>query len=144
VKRTTRRDPPACLDARAWLRANGHALGALTGQDARALSAIAHCWELYAVGDDAGRFGALDAVRSLLRAMQPQCHSFARELIARSLDWDDRERVWAMLKLDDEPDENTRAAFDGQCELCHEPIDGQGLCHPFCHRTIEQLPPVMP
>lgn len=93
---------------RAWLRAASkdnptrigftfQTLGAITGQDARALEAIAACWELYAGSDDAGRRAALDAVRSLLPAVQRGCHVFARALIARSLDWHDRERVWPLV-----------------------------------------------
>jgi hypothetical protein len=136
---------PACSDARFWLKVNGHSLGALTGQDSRALSAIAHCWDLYAAGDAAGEQGALHAVVSLLRTMQPKCWPLARELIARSMDWDDRARVWRLVELtldawtirdDDEPEPY------GDCEVCHQAIDGQGLCNPLCHRTIEQLPPV--
>lgn len=69
-------------------------LGALTGQDSRALDAIAACWELLAASDDGEP--VLAAVRSLLTQLQPQCHRFARELVARSLDWDDRIRVWAL------------------------------------------------
>lgn len=77
-----------------WLRANGHDLAPLTGQDARALHAIAACWELYACSDDAGALAALDAVRSLLPAMQDKCRPLARELIAYAMDWSDRERLW--------------------------------------------------
>jgi len=38
------------------------------------------------------------AVRSLLANMQSQFHPFARELIARALDWNDRERIWALCQ----------------------------------------------
>lgn len=72
-------------------------LGALTGQDSRALGAIARCWDLYACSDDDGARAALAAVRALLAAMQPQCRFFARELIARSLDWSDRDRLWPLV-----------------------------------------------
>lgn len=83
----------------AWLRANGqrHALAALTGQDASALAAIAHAWELYARADGDGQRAALAAVRALLLAMQPKCRPLARELIARSLDWHDRARLWPLV-----------------------------------------------
>lgn len=70
------------------------ALGALTGQDTRAIAAIAACWRLYASSDDDGATGALDAVRALLPAMQPQTRYLARELIAWALDWNDRARLW--------------------------------------------------
>jgi hypothetical protein len=66
----------------------------LTGQDTRALTAIAACWRLYASADDDGRTGALAAVRALLPAMQPQTRYLARELIAWAMEWTDRERLW--------------------------------------------------
>jgi hypothetical protein len=72
-------------------------LGALTGQDARALGAIAECWALYAAGYAAAERAALAAVRSLLPAVQPQCRTFARELIAFSMDWTDRDRLWKLV-----------------------------------------------
>ena len=73
-------------------------LAALTGQDARALRAIAACWGLYASSDEDGRRGALAAIQALLPAMQPQCRPFARELIAQQLDWSDRERLWPLVE----------------------------------------------
>lgn len=72
-------------------------LGMLTGQDARALEAISCCWELYAGGDAAGEKAAIEAIRALLPALQPQCRQFARELIAFSLDWSDRDRLWPVV-----------------------------------------------
>lgn len=77
-----------------WLADNGRDLAPLTGQDARALAAIDACWQLYASGDDAGRTAALAAVRCLALAMQPKCRSLARDLIARSLDWGDQDKLW--------------------------------------------------
>jgi hypothetical protein len=68
--------------------------GVITGQDRRALHAVAACWSLYAGSDDDGREAALSAIRLLLHGMQPQCWGFARELIAQSMDWSDRERLW--------------------------------------------------
>lgn len=91
------REKPACLDVRTWLRANGHDLGALTGQDSRALSAIAHVWQLYAASDNDGREAALRAVRALLSAMQPKTRYLAREAIAHSMDWPDRDRLWPVV-----------------------------------------------
>lgn len=73
-------------------------LAMLTGQDSRALDAIVACWELYACGDDDGRFEALVAVRSLLCAMQPTTRWIAKELIPFSLDWGDRDRVWSLVR----------------------------------------------
>lgn len=92
---------PTCTDALAFLRANKHAMGALTGQDMRALLAIAHVWELYAASDNDGRAASLDAVRALLDAMQPKCRLFAKELIAHSMDWTDRDRLWPLVCADD-------------------------------------------
>jgi hypothetical protein len=69
----------------------------LTGQDFRALAAIAACWKLYSGSDDEGGRAALDAVRALLAALQPQCRPFARELIPFALDWDDRARLWPLV-----------------------------------------------
>lgn len=73
---------------------SGSSLGMLTGQDARALAAISACWDLYANADADGQTGALVAVRALLPAVQPGCRPFARELVAFSLDWSDRDRLW--------------------------------------------------
>lgn len=75
-------------------------LGALTGQDKRVLDAISACWELYSRSDESGESAALQAIRSLLRALQPQCRPFARELIAFSLDWPDRARLWQKVEAD--------------------------------------------
>jgi len=69
----------------------------LTGQDARALEAVSACWQLYALADRAGQHNALLAIGALVRAMQPQCRPFARELIAFSLDWSDRDRLWPLV-----------------------------------------------
>jgi hypothetical protein len=75
-------------------------LGALTGQDSRALGAIHCCWELYACGDAAGQRAALESVKWLLRAMLPHNRYLARELIAMSMNWDDRGRLWALVSGD--------------------------------------------
>jgi hypothetical protein len=69
-------------------------VAALTGQDFRALAAIATCWELHFAGDGAAQRGAIEAVRSLLPAMQRQCWPFARALIAYAGDWTHVEQLW--------------------------------------------------
>ena len=79
------------------------ALGALTGQDARALEGIVACWELYASGDGRGQTYALLAARALILAMQPGTRWIARELIPFALNWDDREPLWRRVA---EPDGN--------------------------------------
>ncbi len=92
---SSRKGPvPECLR---WLKENGHELGALTGQDRTALLAIAHCWELYAKGDEGGARAAGMAARVLVGAMQPHTRPLAKELIAFALDWGDRDRVWTEL-----------------------------------------------
>jgi hypothetical protein len=77
-------------------------LGMLTGTDARTLRAIAALWEVYAY---TGELAVLDAVSKLLqpKLLQPKCWRFAKELIARSMDWSDRDRVWALLALPEVP-----------------------------------------
>lgn len=72
-------------------------LGALTGQDALALTAIVACYELYASSDGDGQRGARVSIRALLPAMQPGTRWIARELIAFVFDWDDRLRLWPIL-----------------------------------------------
>jgi len=69
-------------------------LAVLTGQDTRALNAIAGCWQLLAYCDEDGQEAALAAVRMLLPALQRSAWPFARELIAWALDWSDRDRIW--------------------------------------------------
>lgn len=93
----TTREKPACAGLRAFLRAHKHDLGALTGQDSRALNAIVHAWELYACSDEEGQRGALAAVSALLPAMQPHTRDLAREAIAYVLDWGDRDRLWPLV-----------------------------------------------
>lgn len=85
-----------------WLRANGHSTAPLTGQDRSALEAIDACWFLYARGDQDGINGALAAVRALLPAMQESTRPLARELIARAMDWPDRDRLWPLVDLPQE------------------------------------------
>jgi len=75
----------------------------LTGQDSYALDAIAACWDLYAAGDGAACKAAIAAVRALLPAMQEKCRPLARELIAHSMDWSDRDRVWALVAAEAAP-----------------------------------------
>lgn len=85
----------ACRTAFQWLKENNHDVAGLTGQDTRALRAIAHCWELYAAGDVHARIGAVGAVAGILPALQRKYWFLAKELIAHSLDWGDREPVWS-------------------------------------------------
>lgn len=75
------------------------AFGMLTGQDHRTLAAFAALWDLYAASDELGQRGALQAARAILPGLQEKCHPFARELVARSLDWADRERIWRLMTM---------------------------------------------
>lgn len=89
------RTPPRRADEHLrWLKANDHDLGILTGTDYRALEAIDRCWELYSYTrtDD-----VLEAIRLLLRELQPKCWHLARELIAKAMDWSDRGRLWPLV-----------------------------------------------
>lgn len=79
-------------DPREWLAANGVDLAPLTGQDGRALRAIAECWELYSYCSTPEI--ALCAIRALLLAMQPKCRELTKLLIARAMDWNDVDRLW--------------------------------------------------
>jgi hypothetical protein len=72
-------------------------LAPLTGQDKRALAAVATCWELYASSDEQGASAALQAVAWLLEGMQPTAWHVARALIAYAMDWSDIERVWKLI-----------------------------------------------
>lgn len=77
-------------------------LAALTGQDARALSAFVHMLELYALSDANGRECAIVGMRAAAAAMQPQCRVIAKGSIPFVLDWGDEARVWAWI-LDEKP-----------------------------------------
>jgi hypothetical protein len=77
-----------------WLAANGTELAALTGTDTKALLAIAACWELFAYTRSTG---VLNAIRNLLAEMQPSTAPLTRDLIARSMDWSDRDRYWPLV-----------------------------------------------
>lgn len=72
-------------------------LGALTGQDARALSAFLHLLELYAVSDSEGQGYALAAMTATVLAMQTSTRWLARESIAHVLDWGDRDTLWGRM-----------------------------------------------
>jgi hypothetical protein len=93
-----RRSPPERVDAPLrWLRANKHDLGPLTGQDTRALLAIAAAWRLYCNSDDHGQPATLRAIDELLHCMQPQCWRFARAVIPWAADWSHERQWWDCL-----------------------------------------------
>lgn len=89
------RTPPRRADEHLrWLRANGHDLAPLTGTDYRVLEAIDRCWEVYCYTSSQH---VLQAIRCLLAEMQHHTRPLARELIARAMDWGDRDRLWALV-----------------------------------------------
>lgn len=89
---------PACEQTRSFLRAHRvHLLGACTGQDLRALDAFAHLLSLYAAADASGREAAIEAMRDVLRAMQPHTRDAAKRAILSQLDWPDEEPLWARI-----------------------------------------------
>ena len=94
----------AAVDDEERLGFPASALSVCTGQDIRALTAVAACWERYTVADEPGEQAALQCVRELLTAMEPHCWIFARALIARSMDWRDRDRLWPMVVGGPTPD----------------------------------------
>lgn len=102
-------------------------LGMITGQDMRALHAVAACWTLYAGADHHGQAAALISIRALLHGMQSQCHMFARELIAQSMEWSDRDRVWPMVMHGQTPPPRKSLAecLEGVTELFQDPHRNQ-------------------
>jgi hypothetical protein len=81
-----------------WLHSNGHDLAGLTGSDTQALIAIAACWDLSGFCDERGK--VIAAIAELLDCVQEKYHHLARELIAKSLDWGDRDRLWPLVELE--------------------------------------------
>lgn len=72
-------------------------LAALTGCDYRALEAIDRLWALHSYCDHPGR--VLEAIALAASEMQESTRTFARELIAKNKDWNDRERLWPKVEL---------------------------------------------
>ena len=77
-------------------------LGVLTGADLATLAAVDACWQSLPYVDH--RENVVAAVRALLPNMQEKCWPLARELIARALDWDDRDRLWREVQPGVEPE----------------------------------------
>lgn len=71
-----------------------HSLGALTGQDLRALQAFVHLVELYAVSDAMGRETALRAMSCTVQAAQVSVWPLFKKCIPHVMDWGDEERLW--------------------------------------------------
>ena len=91
------RPAPHCQDALRWLKNRGWDLAPLTGQDRAALTAVAHCWQLWTVADADGQHCAVSAVAALLAGCQEVCWPMARELVAHAGDWNHRDAVWSKV-----------------------------------------------
>lgn len=76
-----------------WLRANGHDLASLTGQDTAALLAAHALWTLYGAADQDGRDAAIAAARALARAMQEKTRHLIVKVIPCALDWSDEQAL---------------------------------------------------
>lgn len=72
-------------------------LAGLTGQDTRALAAVAACWELYFASDGDGRDAAILSIAALLVAMQAKYVPLARALIPFAGDWSHIEEAWSAV-----------------------------------------------
>lgn len=86
---------PACKTLRPFLvhHLGQHSLGALTGQDARALEAFASRRALRRLGQQ-GRISALRAMSATVQAAQISVWPLFRKAIPCGLDWSDEERLW--------------------------------------------------
>jgi hypothetical protein len=87
----SRRPPERADEPLRWLRAQGHDLAPLTGTDTKALLAVAAAWRLYAYTRSDN---LIFAIQLLLAEMQASTVHLARDLIAREMDWSDRDRLW--------------------------------------------------
>lgn len=92
------RDAAACDALIAWLRRNlgRDALAALTGTDARALSAAVHIIELYTCS---AHPSVLRAFGDVVLEMQPSTRYLAYHSIAYVREWDDRAVIWNLANL---------------------------------------------
>lgn len=94
---------PICTEALRWLtldhrnRTHRAELGALTGQDRRALATFVHGLELFATADEAGQICALTAMRAAVIAMQEKTQYIAKRCIPHVLDWHDEKHIWAKI-----------------------------------------------
>ncbi len=90
--------PPAATIGK-WLRDNGHALGALTGQDWPALRAAVSAAELWISADHEGQTQAAIAFNACVRALQRSCWHLAYHAIAHVGDWSHRPLLWNAAQL---------------------------------------------
>lgn len=90
------RAKPCCIEVVAFLKhhCGKNSLGALTGQDARALQAFRHLVDLYAVSDATGREATLRAMSATVQAAQMSVWPLFKKCIPAGLDWTDEDRIW--------------------------------------------------
>lgn len=85
-----------------WLRDNlgdRAPFAGLTGQDSRALILAGAAIELYSSCDQEVEIYALRAFHGAVLSMQTTMQQFAYHLIAKHLNWEDRARLWAEVRL---------------------------------------------
>lgn len=82
-----------------WLKLNlgPHCLGALTGQDTRALRAAVQIVELYQYCDDSQ--SCAQAFGLIVRQMQPSTRRLAFHAIAMLTEWEYRATLWELARL---------------------------------------------
>ncbi len=115
-------------------------LGALTGQDTRALSVFVSALQLYAVSDENGQHAALTAMRASLPAMQKSVHWIAQELIPFALEWHDRERLWpriAGVSVEGEVDAETGAGIESLARKLVEKAGRAGMLPPSAQAEFD-------
>lgn len=90
---------PACQNVAAWVRVRlgRDCFAPFTGQDVAAFQAWTHLLHLYFRSDFEGRALAVDAMSSVLHAMQPSCLPVAKAAIPAVGDWCHEEEVWAQV-----------------------------------------------
>lgn len=90
--------PPAQTIGK-WLRDNGHSLGALTGQDWRALRAAVQVADLWLNADYEGQTQAAIAFNACVRSMQRSTWYLAFHSIAHVGDWSHRITLWNAAQM---------------------------------------------
>lgn len=88
-----------CNSLRAWFEENlgADCMAPITGTDGKALRAAAHILELYAYTRNDTLITS--AFKTIVSHIQERLRYFAYHLIAKELDWQDRERIWVKAGL---------------------------------------------
>lgn len=92
--------PAPCRDAVGWVkkRVGAAAFAPFTGQDFRAFAAFVHLVDLYLCSDGEARWAAVEAMRAVLRAMQPHCRPVAKAAIPFLGDWGHEDEIWRQVQ----------------------------------------------